>query len=85
MVVRLSRGSSFNLQRDTDMSTNDFLAASDRFLRLPQVKALTGRSRSRIYDDPNFPKPIKLGIRESAWIESEVHAWMRERIEMARS
>lgn len=57
---------------------------SDRFLRLPQVIAITGRSRSRIYDDPAFPKPIKLGFRESAWIESEIRRWMEDRVKATR-
>ena len=39
-----------------------------RYWRLPAVVAYTGRSKSRIYDDPTFPKPIKLGPNTSAWI-----------------
>lgn len=66
------------------MSTQPILEPSDRFLRLPQVREITGRSRSRIYDDPTFPKPIKLSIRESAWVESEVRAWMTHRVQQSR-
>lgn len=57
------------------------------FLRLPAVQARTGLSRSGIYQlvrRGEFPLPIKLGRRASAWLESEVSAWIEARIEMAR-
>jgi len=66
------------------MNTELNLDPADRFLRLTQVRELTGRSRFRIYDDPSFPRPIKLGTRECAWIESEVRAWMNRRYQLAR-
>ena len=49
--------------------------ADARYWRLPAVIAYTGRSRSRVYGDPTFPKPIKLGPNTSAWLRSEVEAW----------
>lgn len=54
-------------------------------LRLPQVQARTGLSRSEIYrriaaDPPTFPAPVKLGERASAWPEHEVAAWCEARI-----
>lgn len=51
--------------------------------RLPQVKARTGLSRSEIYRKialGDFPSPIKLGERASAWPEHEVTAWIASRI-----
>ena len=51
--------------------------------RLPQVKARTGLSRSEIYRKValgDFPSPIKLGERASAWPEHEVSAWIASRI-----
>lgn len=64
------------------------LQPDDRFLRLPEVRTITGRSRTQIYEDPGFPRPIKLSSsrrgRESAWIESEVRAWMQRRVEATR-
>lgn len=51
--------------------------------RLPQVRARTGLSRSEIYRKValgDFPKPIKLGERASAWPEHEVSAWIASRI-----
>jgi prophage regulatory protein len=52
-------------------------------LRLPQVKARTGLSRSEIYrrvSAGTFPAPVKLGERATAWPEHEVSAWCEARI-----
>ena len=54
-----------------------------KFLRLTQVIAMTGISRSSIYkgiEDGRFPKQILFGERSVAWIESEVHEWMEIRV-----
>ena len=59
-----------------------------RFLRLPEVMARTGLSRSTIYvrlDEGRFPQPVSLGARAVGWIEAEVDDWMRERIAASRS
>ena len=58
------------------------------FLRLPEVLARTGLSRSTIYvrlDQGRFPRPVSLGARAVGWIEAEVDEWMRERIAARRS
>jgi predicted DNA-binding transcriptional regulator AlpA len=54
----------------------------DRLLRLPKVIELTGLGRDSIYRlarQSNFPKPVKLSERASAWHENDVRAWMRSR------
>ncbi len=59
-----------------------------RFLRLPEVLARTGLSRSTIYvrlDQGRFPRPVSLGARGVGWIESEVDEWMWARIAASRS
>ncbi len=51
--------------------------------RLPEVKRRTGLSRSEIYRRiaaGDFPKPVKLGERASAWAEHEVSDWIASRI-----
>ena len=51
--------------------------------RLPRVKARTGLSRSEIYRRVvagDFPAPIKLGERASAWSAAEVDGWITGRI-----
>ena len=68
-----------NAQRDADMATT--------ILRLPQVIARTGLSRSTIYlriQEGGFPKPIDLGVRAVGWPESEIEEWLTERIEQSR-
>jgi prophage regulatory protein len=59
----------------------------NRFLRLRQVKDLLGLSKSAIYAriaQGTFPKPVSLGGRTVAWIESEVIAWMNARVDASR-
>ncbi len=55
-----------------------------QLLRLPQVMDRVGLRPTRIYDlmgDGSFPKPIRLGERAVAWLESEVDFgfWLRHR------
>ena len=64
--------------------SSEFLSQNDRFIRLREVLSLTGRSKTSVYTDPSFPRPVKLSMRESAWIESEVKTWMYERILASR-
>ena len=50
---------------------------SIQLLRLPAVLALTGSSRTRIYEkiqEGLFVSPIKIGRRASAWPSNEVDA-----------
>ena len=52
-------------------------------MRLPEVVQLTGISRSTIYRwmaTGEFPKQISLGANMVAWLETEVDAWMKQRI-----
>ena len=55
-------------------------STTTRLLKLPEVEHITGKRRSSIYSDPNFPQPVKIGPRASAWIESEVIDWIEARI-----
>lgn len=51
--------------------------------RLPTVKARTGLSRSELYRRiaaGQFPQPVKLGERASAWNAAEVDHWITGRI-----
>ncbi|HBC3410534.1 TPA: AlpA family transcriptional regulator [Vibrio parahaemolyticus] len=54
-----------------------------RFMRLKEVMSVTGLGRSSIYnymEADKFPKTVSLGDRAVAWVESEVHEWMEERL-----
>lgn len=55
------------------------LDAEVRYWRLPAVLAYTQRSRSAIYADPTFPRPIRLGPNTAAWKRDAVIAWCAER------
>ncbi|MGB7756687.1 MAG: AlpA family transcriptional regulator [Salinisphaera sp.] len=53
-------------------------------LRLPAVKARTGQSRSAIYaaiQRGEFPKPVPIGARAVAWVESEIDDYIERQIQ----
>ena len=61
---------------------------TDSFLRLPKVKQLTGFGRSQIYHlikQGKFPKQIHISPKSVAWLESELEAWMEDRIRLSRN
>ena len=58
------------------------------FLRLPEVKAVTGLSKTSLYElirEKRFPPPVRLGQRAVAWVRSEVNQWAADRILASRS
>jgi prophage regulatory protein len=58
-----------------------------KLLRLPEVKATTGLSKSTIYariSEGNFPKQISLGPRLVVWVESDIQKWIAEQVAAAR-
>lgn len=60
---------------------------NNRFLRLSEVRVRVPYSRSSIYQmiaKGTFPRPVGLGGRAVAWLESDVDAWIEERIENAK-
>ena len=58
-----------------------------KIIRLSDVKAKTGLSRSSIYlrmAEGKFPQQISLGSRAVGWINSEVINWIELRISESR-
>ena len=54
-----------------------------RFLRLPEVRAITGLPTSTIYeqmDAGRFPRPVHITPRSAAWLSTEVATWQAQRI-----
>ena len=54
------------------------------FLRLPEVKEVTGLSKSSLYAlirANSFPAPVRLGARTVAW---EIKQWAAERVLTSR-
>jgi prophage regulatory protein len=77
-------------QRPEELTLNGALSHLDdvAFLRLPEVKAITGLSKSSLYaliKEKNFPAPVRLGARAVAWVRSEVRQWAAERVHASRS
>ncbi|WP_448622503.1 helix-turn-helix transcriptional regulator [Dickeya fangzhongdai] len=59
---------------------------NDKFVDMAFITKLTGLTDKWFYkliSLGEFPKPIKLG-RSSRWLESEVEAWLQERIAQSR-
>jgi prophage regulatory protein len=55
------------------------------FALLPSVMAVTGYGKSTIWEkaadpDDDFPAPVRIGPKVSAWIEDEIIAWQERRI-----
>ena len=58
-----------------------------KLLRLPQVKATTGLSKSSIYariSEGTFPKQIPLGPRLVVWVESDIQNWIAKQVAAVR-
>jgi prophage regulatory protein len=58
------------------------MSATQSLIRLPEVKRLTGLSRSTIYRlerDGRFVPRVRLGERATAWRLSEILAWIDAR------
>ena len=56
--------------------------ASDRIIRIREVTAMTGLSRSSIYfqiKKGTFPVKVKLSTRSSGWVWSEINRWLVSR------
>ena len=59
----------------------------NKLLRLPEVNATTGLSKSSIYariSDGTFPKQIPLGPRLVVWVEADIQNWISEQVSAAR-
>lgn len=59
---------------------------SKRFMRLSEVLTETGKSRSAVYEEMasgTFPKSFAIGERAVAWLESDIEAWKRTKLQAA--
>lgn len=56
-------------------------------IRLPEVQRRTGYGKAWLYKliaQERFPKPVKIGSRAIAFVESEIDDWINQRIESSR-
>ena len=54
-----------------------------RILKLKDVLSKTGLGKTSLYKLiglSEFPRPLSLGLRSVGWLESEVEAWIQEKI-----
>ncbi len=67
---------------------NEPVRSSPRvILRLRQVVARTGLSRSTIYERIHagqFPAQIPLGARAVGWLEADIEAWIARQVQRTR-
>jgi prophage regulatory protein len=60
---------------------------SERLLRFPEMKHLTGLSKSSIYSriaEGIFPRQIPLGSRTVVWVEADIQNWIAEQVSAER-
>ena len=60
------------------------MSIGEKFLRLPEVVSRTGYSGTTIWrkvKTGEFPKPVSIGPKATAWIEREVDEWITSKIE----
>ena len=60
--------------------------SNESLIRLPEVEKRTGLKRAHLYQlarKGQFPKPLKIGARASAWRASQVNEWVAARIAQA--
>lgn len=65
------------------MSTPQPNSSHPQLIKLRQVMKMTCLARSTVYKycaDNYFPKPIKLGERNVAWLESEARVWIEQKM-----
>ncbi len=75
-------------RRTTGQPTKERTNRPTRILRLPEILARTGLSRTTIWEwrrAGRFPQPVPLGTRRVGWIEAEFEEWMDEWIEQGRA
>ena len=68
---------------DTAASVGRRAATYIALLRIRDVCRITALSRSTIYQleaQQRFPRRVKVGLRAVGWVDSEVQAWLAERM-----
>ncbi len=72
---------------DSPSNTTDAPPGPPQILRLKEVIAPVGLSRSVIYDmrsAEKFPKPVKIGVRAVGWLANDIAAWIAQRADRSQ-
>jgi prophage regulatory protein len=75
------------MKKDESPAAHSNEPAELRLIRLKEVLAICGKSRSSVYEaikKGEFPAPIKLHGRSSAWVKSEILQWVEACIKASR-
>lgn len=78
----------FNNDREGINMTDNIQRAATTLLRITQVKARTGLSRSTIYlriKEGEFPAQVSLGPRAVGWLEAEIERWIETQVQRSRA
>lgn len=55
-----------------------------KLIKMSQVIEMTSLANSTIYKyikEGTFPKPVKLTVKKSAWVEEEIESWILTKIQ----
>ena len=69
--------------RQKGAQMEQFTPRAKRLIRRPEVERRVGLRRAAIYKamaEGRFPTPVKIGPRAVAWVESDIDAWILERV-----
>ena len=58
------------------------MVSNEKILKLKEVTNIVGLSRSSVYtlvQRGDFPQPIKISVRSSGWLRSEIDQWIERR------
>lgn len=67
-----------SFSKPSSFENTDAHYAIDRLIRLMEVMKITGLKRSSLYAKMaarQFPRPVKIGLRASAWRLNEICQW----------
>ena len=63
----------------------EFYIIVSKLMKVTEVAIYINTCKSQVYKlvkQGRFPKPIKIGERGSAWLVSEVDAWLQSRVDL---
>lgn len=87
-LAALNASGAAGLRSQSDRRANPPCQLDLHFIRLNEVLKICGKSRSSVYESiqkGEFPPPVKLCGRSSAWVRSEVIQWAQDCIRASRS
>jgi prophage regulatory protein len=75
------------MKSDQDSMQAETVPEELRLIRLREVQAICGKSRTSIYEaikNGAFPQPVQGGARSTAWVKNEVLQWAQACVDASR-